>query len=221
MRIPVDPILDKFLEGGIESDVITTIYGPAGSGKSCICMIIAKNIVKSGKKVIYIDTEGGFSVERFKQLDVDYEKTLNEIMLLKITNFKDQEDAFKNLNKTINDKVGMIIVDSIAMLYRYELSKADNVSDINKSLGLQLSNLIEIARVKNIPSVLTNQVYSDFDKPGEVKLIGGDILKYSSKCLIELKKAKTHRLAIIKKHRSIEENKELEFKIKNEGISPP
>jgi len=219
-KISVDPILDEFLEGGIEKDVITTIFGPPGSGKSCICMIIAKNVIRQGKKILFIDTEGGFSIERFKQIDPDYEKTLKNIITLKLTSFSEQQDTFAKIEEIINEKIGMIIIDSIAMLYRYEIGKGD-YSEVNKALGLQLSSLVCIARKKDIPSVLTSQVYADFDNPGSVKLLGGDILKYTSKCLIELKKGKNSRLAIIKKHRSIEENKELEFKIKKEGISLP
>jgi DNA repair protein RadB len=143
-------------------------------------------------------------------------------MVLRITNFKEQEEAIKKLNQMATENVGVIVVDSIAMLYRYEIGKSENsagISEINRSLGLQLSMLIEIARSKNIPSVLTNHVYADFDNPENVKLVGGDILKYSCKCLIELKKLKQgRRLAIIRKHRSIPENKEIMFRIVNSGI---
>jgi len=59
--------MDKLLNGGIERDAITNIYGPAGSGKTNIAL--AATIITSGeKKVIYMDTEGSFSLERFRQL---------------------------------------------------------------------------------------------------------------------------------------------------------
>jgi len=48
-------------------------------------------------------------------------------------------------------------------------------------------------------------------------MVGGDILKYWSKCLIELKNDNGKRKAILKKHRSLPE-KELSFQIFNEGI---
>jgi DNA repair protein RadB len=49
-------------------------------------------------------------------------------------------------------------------------------------------------------------------------MVGGDILKYGSKCLIELQKVNSHRKAIIRKHRSIPEGKEIEFKIVDNGL---
>ena len=48
--------LDKLLEGGYEKDIITTIYGPAGSGKTNLCILCAINTARLGKKVVYIDT---------------------------------------------------------------------------------------------------------------------------------------------------------------------
>src|SRR3990167_2147098 len=89
---------DSFLEGGIEQDIITTVYGPAGSGKTCFCMLASIAAVKAGKKVIYIDTEGGFSLERFKQICHDYEKVLEQIVFFKPSSFQQQKDIFVRLN---------------------------------------------------------------------------------------------------------------------------
>jgi DNA repair protein RadB len=50
-------------------------------------------------------------------------------------------------------------------------------------------------------------------------VVGGDILRYSSKCLIELKKVGDgDRIAILRKHRSLPENKVVAFKIVEHGI---
>ena len=46
-------VLDLMLGGGYERDVITTIYGPAGSGKTILCLLCTINVARSGKKVIY------------------------------------------------------------------------------------------------------------------------------------------------------------------------
>jgi DNA repair protein RadB len=84
---------------------------------------------------------------------------------------------------------------------------------------MQLSSLTEIARKNNLPVLLTNQVYQDFENKEKVNIVGGDLLKYQSKCLIELKKTDVGvRRAIIRKHRSIEEDKEILFRIINLGI---
>ncbi len=116
------------------------------------------------------------------------------------------------------------------MLYRLELANArkkgfKEVQVINSELSEQIKILNEIARKKNIPILITGQVYSEFlseaewlkGKEAGVNVVGGDILKYWSKCIIELQLKKGKRKAIIKKHRSIAE-KSLNFEIINEGI---
>lgn len=214
-------VIDKLLQGGFEKDVITTVYGPAGSGKTLLCLLALVNIAKSGKKVVYIDTEGGFSVERLRQIDDNYKKILDNIVFLRPTSFKEQKSEFEKLKRVINDKVGLVIVDTIAMLYRLELGKAEEVYEINRELGRQLSYLAAIARKKNIPIIITNQVYADFDDKDKVNLVGGDLLKYSSKCLIELQITPDgSRRAILRKHRSIAEENEALFKIVEKGLIP-
>ena len=51
----------------------------------------------------------------------------------------------------------------------------------------------------------------------EVNIVGGDLLKYWSKCIIELKQEGSKRKAILLKHRSLA-NKEMSFEIKDAGI---
>ena len=210
---------DNFLNGGYEKDIVTTIFGPAGSGKTCLCLLAAIAIGKEGKKVIFIDTEGGFSVLRLKQLTDSYEKVLKNILFLKPTTFQEQRNAFEKLKEVIKQNIGLVVVDSIAMLYRLELGKTEDVYDINRELGQQLSYLTQIARKKDIPILITNQVYSDFDNRDRVKMVGGDVLKYGSKCLIELQKLhKNKRKAVLRKHRSLADDNEYCFEIKEKGI---
>lgn len=209
------------LIGGFESDVLTTIYGPAGSGKTNIGLCVIANTLKAGKKVIYIDTEGSFSAERMQQIYPEFSEKSDRLLFLKPTNFNEQKESFETLHKTINIKretFDLIVIDSIAMLYRLEIGQTNDVVNVNKELGRQLGLLTELARKKQIPVVITNQVYSDFDSD-KVKMVGGDLLKYSSKCLIELKMSTNGlREATLKKHRSLPEGKSVAFKIVNEGL---
>jgi len=228
--------LNKWLFGGYDKDIITTIYGPAGSGKSNFCMMVSASVARKGGKVIFIDTEGGFSVERIKQLCKDNEeanKALENILLIKPTNFEEQWEAFSQLLKELkadkNKRIELIVVDGMTMLYRLELaeSKKDKtkVDAINSRLARQMRLLSEIARKENIPVIATNQVYYAFvsaedfkeGKERDASMVGGDILKYWSKCIIELKSNRGKRSAILKKHRSLAE-KELAFEVVNEGI---
>ena len=66
---------------------------------------------------------------------------------------------------------------------------------------------------------MTNQVYSSFDVRDKVNLVGGDIVLYGSKCLIELQKAHgNRRVAIVRKHRSLPESRNVVFEITESGL---
>jgi len=208
---------DWLLEGGFEEGVITTIYGPAGSGKTNLCLITLAHF-NSKKKIVYIDTEGSFSLTRLVQITDHYKEVMSRVIFFKPTTFDEQKKFFSQLKKIINDKVGLIVLDSVAMLYRLEMGKSKDVYSVNRELGMQLSYLSEIARKKNIPILVTNQVYSDFENKDNIKMVGGDILKYSSKCLIELQKADHFRRAILRKHRSLPDGKQIVFKIIDSGV---
>ncbi|MBW3001702.1 DNA repair and recombination protein RadB [Candidatus Woesearchaeota archaeon] len=211
-------ILDNLLEGGYEKDAITTIYGPAGSGKTNLLLLAAIETAKNGQKVIYIDTEGGFSITRLKQIAPEHEKIMDNILFFKPTTFEEQKKAFEKLRKLANTKIGLIIVDTISMLYRLERS-GDGIKEINRELGAQMCALTEIARKKNIPILIANQVYTPFEAKERVKVVGGDIMTYGSKCLIELQSgSKGLRKAILRKHRSIAGEKEAIFRIVTKGI---
>lgn len=233
MKIPSGSLeLDRWLQGGYETEVITTFYGPAGSGKSNLCVMAAAQQAARGKKVIYIDTEGGFSVTRLKQIAP--ENAAKNIILFKATRFYEQCKAFDKLLDLVSRKsnIGLIVVDSVTMLYRLELGEASQEQDkervniINRALIKQLRILTEISRKKQIPVLVTNQVYSEFlsrkdfeaGKERKVVMVAGDILRYWSKCIIELQNTgQGKKRAILRKHRSLPE-KDFMFCITNKGI---
>ncbi|MBW2969866.1 DNA repair and recombination protein RadB [Candidatus Woesearchaeota archaeon] len=209
--------LDEFLEGGFEADAITTVYGPAGSGKTNLALLAAVSVAKQGKKVVFIDTEGGFSVARLKQILPDYKKLLDRIVFLRPASFEEQKQAFERLKELVNNKIGLIVVDTMTMLYR--LQRSFNDDNFNHDLSLQMLWLNEIARKHHIPVLLTSQVYSSMED--RVKIVGGDILLYPSKCLLELESMhKGRRRLVLRKHRSIAGGKEAFFEIVEKGVQP-
>src|SRR5512137_2439834 len=89
--------LDELLGGGLESGIITRIYGEAGSGKTNFCLQAARECVRSEKKVAYIDTEG-VSLERIRQICVDceYKNILRDILFFTPTSFVSQEQMIND-----------------------------------------------------------------------------------------------------------------------------
>ena len=209
--------VDDLLEGGYEADAITTIYGPAGVGKTNLALLAAVDVAKQGKKVIFVDTEGGFSVARLKQVLPEYKKLLDRIVFFRPMSFDEQNKSVDMLKKLVNNKIGLIVIDTMTMLYRLQRSFKED-DNFNRDLSLQMLTLNEIARKHNIPILLTSQVYSSFEG-NRVKIVGGDILLYASKCLLEVEQLHNgKRRIILRKHRSIAGEKEARFEIVEKGV---
>ena len=133
-KIPSGSSLDDLLEGGFEKGCVTQIFGSPSSGKSNVALTLAVNVAKTGKKVIYIDTEGGISIDRIKQISGSYfSNVANNIMVFEPTNFLEQTENLRSIDVWLrkhHEEVDLIVLDSAVALYRvddmksYKLSKA-------------------------------------------------------------------------------------------------
>jgi len=224
--------LNRWLYGGYEKGIITMIAGPPGSGKTNFAILTSCSQAKKGNKIIFVDTEGGFSLDRVKQIvGENFEDILKNILLITPSSFEEQKKFFITLNdKLKKEQISLIVVDGMAMHYRLELGDArkngdEEIKKINREVAKQMKTLSEIAKKENIPIVITNQVYLGFLSEEELKkgverevnIVGGDLFQYWSKCIIELKNERGKRKAFLLKHRSLPQ-KEIGFEIKNDGI---
>ncbi len=206
--------LDDLLGGGLESGIITRVYGEAGSGKTNVCLQAARQCVLSGKKVAYIDTEG-VSVERIRQMCMhcDYKNILRDILFFTPVSFESQEKMICDAVATKG--IGLIIVDTITMFYRLNLEE-DRDGAI-RSFTRQVTNLQVAARQKDIFVLITEQVYTD--KAGEVKPFTNRDAEHMTKTILRFdRKAVGQREATIIKHRSQPEGKKACFRISTVGL---
>ena len=219
MKLPICPPIDRLLEGGIEFGVITNFYGPAATGKTNIAKCAVVSAVNAGKKVIYVDTEGGFSIERLEQMTGPGKKYTDKIMLLEPKTWQEQGNAIRKLQVLCRkEQIGLVVVDSIVALWRVTIDN-DNHVLVNKELATQLSILSKIARENNIPVLLTNQVYSE-PETGKIEMSGRNIVKWWSKNIVELMHSgrTSCRIARISRARSLPEDKTVEFEIYAKGL---
>ncbi len=186
---------------------VTIIYGPAASGKTTLCVVCLSELLKKDKKVVFVDTENGFSIERFMQISgPGYITMLDRLLVLKATNFEDQCRKIDSLMNLVN--INLIIIDSLGFHYRKIVR--ENSGYANEKMERQLRILTEISR-KGVPILITNQVSTNPEN-NEVRMVGGDMVKKWCKCLIELKKD-PRRIILIKP-----EEREVLFEIVDSGI---
>ncbi|HLE54217.1 MAG TPA: DNA repair and recombination protein RadB [Thermoplasmata archaeon] len=211
--------LDDLLGGGVEEGCITLLHGEAGSGKTNVCLQLARNVVRAGKKVIYIDTEG-VSMDRLAQIcGEDFEIVAKNILFSEPYDFEEQEELIEKAVKIAESKadVGLIVIDSITMHYRLTM-RDETRRDERYSLTRQIAKLLRVSRRREIPVVVTSQVYTDIDT-GKFLPLGGHMLSHNAKTIVRLEKAgPSRRLAVLEKHRHREEGSRAAFRITQDGL---
>jgi len=206
--------LDDLLGGGIESKIITKIYGEAGSGKTNLCLQASRECANNGKRVAYIDSEGA-SLERLGQIckNYSYEKILKNILFFSPSSLEDQEKMVKN---AINVKdLDLIIMDTINLFYRINLE--EDKEGAMRSFTRQMADLQIAVREKDFHAIVVEQVYTD--KNGDIKPFTNRDTEHMVKATVRLEKIGIgKRQATIIKHRSQPEEKKAIFKITAKGL---
>lgn len=209
--------IDELLGGGFEAGTLTQMYGQAGSGKTNICIQLAIESVRSGKKVVFIDTEG-ISVERFDQIAGDDSELISkDIIIYEPMDFDQQYSVVREIDKIIGGNVGVVILDSATLFYRYELEDERSIS-LKRELAHQAAHLLGLARKHDVAVVITNQIYTDIET-NELQPVGGMMIEHLSKVIIQLLKLEYgKRRAVIRKHRSMPEGSSCDFQLTSDGV---
>jgi DNA repair protein RadB len=207
--------LDQLLGGGLESGIITKIYGEAATGKTNICLQAAREFAASEGTVAYIDTEG-VSLERFHQIcgsKATCDSYLKHIHFFKPLSFEEQAETIYKISK--RKDIGMIIVDTMNLFYRLHLDR--DKDETMRSFSRQVATLLTTARQKNLYIIITEQVYTD--KTGEIRPFATRETEHLAKTIIRLEKEpNSRRIATIIRHRSEPEGKTTHFTITHTGI---
>ncbi|MBU1203977.1 MAG: hypothetical protein KKG60_02825 [Nanoarchaeota archaeon] len=191
----------------------TLIYGEAATGKTCLCLMAAIENAKTGK-VIYIDTEGGFSIDRIEQIFPHYAAILKNIFFIRAKSFKQQHKIIQNLEKT--GKLSLIIMDTIGNHLRplFRNHKELATTCLKKQL-----RVMEQKAKQDIPILLTTQVYTNITA-NKIEPVGGNLLKSFCPSIIRLEQDKRNtripaRIFTIEKPKL----KTTQFEIQNSGIT--
>jgi RecA/RadA recombinase len=163
----IDNILDS---NGLKAGEITLFYGKFRTGKTQMgfnaCCEIYKHFSqeKSKKLTLFIDTEGTFRPERiseialFKRISPD--DLLKSIYVVKVQAISELKLVFGKIEEIIEqEKIQLIIIDSLTSLFRVELGKDDKESyQVIGELVKTLDQLSKLLKAKHIPALCTSQV---------------------------------------------------------------
>ncbi len=213
--------LDMLLGGGIERGTITEFYGEGGAGKTNICLQYAGQCVKEGKKVIFIDTEGLSTVRMEQVYGDELDRITGEMLIFKPYSLVEQLDSLRKAKRLVeNLNIGLVVIDTISVFYRKYFSEDAETGKRGWNLLAQMMiEGLSLARKKNIPLLLTNQVYTDIERK-RFEPVGGHIINHNAKAIIEvLKLADGLRKAVVVKHRSIKSRSHAYFRIVGDGLA--
>lgn len=215
------PPLDELLHGGVESGALTELFGEAGAGKTNACLQLARNAALAGRKVIYIDTEG-VSLERLEQMSGEHYRRVREhILFFEPYSLREQEAVVEKVGRLAagSPEIGLVIMDSATLHYRIALGTGDDMGG-RRALAAQLHALQGAARKRDIPVVITNQVFTNIETD-DLEPLGGQLLRHLSKAVIRLDKATGpgRRRATVLKHRAVPEGISAEFRLTARGLA--
>ena len=189
------PILDQHLCGGIMSEGITEIYGESACGKTQFCLQLCLTVqlpLKLGGLeggAVYICTEDKFPAKRLEQMKPHFKQQYLEFLgntnvgdNIYVKHVIDVNGLFDILDNKIpalmtHAKVCLVVIDSIAALFRveYSMNEMYERAQVLNRIGARLAQL---SHRNNMPVVCVNQVTAVFNKSlGERKCKIHDYVK--------------------------------------------
>ncbi|MDY6789222.1 MAG: DNA repair and recombination protein RadA [Candidatus Nanohaloarchaea archaeon] len=222
---------DELLDGGIETQCITELYGEFGSAKTQCALQLAVNSQLPeeeggiGRGVIFIDTEDTFVPERVKQMaeanGMDPEEVLDNIYVARAFNSDHQILLAEKAQEIMKDNdIGLVVVDSLTAQFRSDYVGRGQLAERQQKLNKHIHTLQRLANTYNASVVVTNQVMSNPDQlfGDPTSAIGGHIVGHASAFRIYLRKSKKNkRIARLVDCPYLPEG-EAVFKVTEEGI---
>ena len=155
--------LDKIFSGGLQNGIITEISGLRGTGKTQLALQFAIESLNDNKKILFIDTTVEFRPERFLQITQSRNLSPSILENLHVSHVTDTQKQFEILKNLENDDFSLLVIDNITDLFSFEYSKKEHIIEKNTNFGNYMIKLSKLTQLKNIPVIITNQIFSHND----------------------------------------------------------
>jgi len=194
--------LNELLGGGVETQSITEVYGPFGSGKSQLGFQLSLNVQLPEEKgglngnCMFIDTEATFRPDRVSQmaksLGLDPIQALKNIFVARAYDSDHEIFLIEKAGETIAEKkIRLLIIDSLTSHFRADYVGRGELAPRQQKLNRLLHNLQRLADSQNIAVFVTNQVLANpailFGDP--TMPIGGHVLAHQATYRVYLRKS--------------------------------
>lgn len=211
--------IDRLLDGGIEEGVVTELYGEGASGKTSFALMAAVRAAEAGGKVHFIDTEG-VSPERLRQIAGEGHKRMaKRILFFHPNSLEELDDTLsRSIKLAQKDKeVTLVVLDNIVTFYRLAIGTRDE-SSARSLVTNFVVRLHRLARAREIPVLVTNQVYFDPELQEMVPL-GGQGIGHIAKTIMRLDRTSLgRRRLVLMKHRHQREGLSVDLIMTDRGM---
>jgi len=207
------PALDQVLGGGIPRGAVTEIFGPTGSGKSSLAMMVAGQAQRAGLAVAVISGESPPARDYLSRLGVDVKK----LLLLQPELLEVALEAVRCLI----GRVGLIVLDSVAAFpprYEMEVEIGDHIDGKIEQIWDQAQRCLGHALQRSSTSLLlVNQIRKRrgvlFGNPE--RQVAEEIIAYWASVRLAL-----HRTMVLKQG-GIAVGQKVQVKVVKSKVAPP
>jgi recombination protein RecA len=191
-------LLDEAIgNGGFQKGRIIEIFGPESSGKTTICLHVAREIQKKGGIAAFVDVEHALDLPYAEKIGVN----TNDLLIAQPNS---GEEALTILESLAKKKVDLIVLDSVAALVtKAEIEGAMGDAHIGLQARLMsqaLKKIVSIISESNSLVIFTNQLRSKigvmYGNPETT--CGGNALKFYASVRIDVRRSE-----IMKKNNDI------------------
>ena len=180
--------LDRLLDRGLTSGLITHVFGEAAAGKTTLALGFVSSALDLDIRSIYINSESSSPIERLEQITRKKFDDLEEhITLLLPKNFDEQGTIVEDLKLFTKRDTGLVVVDTMTRLYRAILDDKKSNYAAHRELNRQMGFLKGIARQQDIAVLVLNQVRAKMDGFDGIEPVANSIMEYWSDYVIKIR----------------------------------
>ena len=184
--------LDRILNGGLNTGILTHVYGEAAAGKTTFALQFVKAMCRQDIGTVYINSETTSPVARLEQMTGKRFDELDDVIKIFLPNgFSEQGVLIDDLELYMRDDMQLVIIDTLTKHYRLALEDKKTNYANHRELNRQTGMLKGLARQHDVAVLVLNQVTSRINGVDDFEPVARNILDYWSDYTIKMKVGRT------------------------------
>jgi RecA/RadA recombinase len=184
--------LDRLLNGGLHTGLITHVYGEAGSGKSTLALQFVNAACRIGIRTAYVNSESTSPIERLEQMSgQDFNELEDLVRIIVPKSFDEQGAIVDDLELYAREDTRLVVMDTFTRLYRIVLDDEETTYAAHRELNRQAGFLKGLAKHKAMAILVLNQVRASINGPDVFEPVAMNVLDYWSDYVLRIRIRKT------------------------------